>query len=672
MALVLLLLCGGSRPVQAVNRSLTFDTLGLESDVSVAAPQSSVTFEFPVPRLARILSATANLTITPNQQLNGDNIVFIYYNDELVETRTVKDIRQRKTFSVKLPVNGQFRDSVRLAIRSSMFITDNVCRDYYSGGLFFTVHNNSNLNLTYDMLPVRTVADFFGSFQESLFIVAPNDSDLVETSPAALTYGLLRKVYPNLKIQLVRASELAKLPPAPRLWVGLTSKLPDYFKNMAPGIALADSNTLLISAANVEELRTNVRQLADLPIFSLNPTASKRILITPVDTSAGKATEAISFGNQSAQEGRVIVPADFTLHPALLDRTPERLGFHLEGSYTVAIDSSRPVRMDVFLNNNLVYSSVMEQSGYFKRDVALPAQLELQTRNNLSIQFNYPEEPGQCRAQGKIQSAQIFPTSYMWGAGQYKAEQLSWTNIGLFFGQPGTVLVDENLGANQLQAAGEIAYFLNRQLPAGSFAFPQYHPLSQLSTAPAGQYQIVAGITEMIPQSLQEKMPVTLGKDFTLYRKNNQATRFEYQSNVNTVVGRIGETGSGPLVIFSVNQDGPLLLEALRHIALAKNYDSLTGNILVYRQPIRLYSFDVRTKIVKIEKPAMQGIAVQLWEDNKRLITMIASILAAIVVFLFFFRVLFPRKKIVANSKAAPIETAKKTEPVSGQNPVDK
>ena len=66
------------------------DALGYDADIAVSAPYSSLTLEIPVPRLATLQSATATLSLTPNTQLNAETIFFFYFNDKLVETRTVK------------------------------------------------------------------------------------------------------------------------------------------------------------------------------------------------------------------------------------------------------------------------------------------------------------------------------------------------------------------------------------------------------------------------------------------------------------------------------------------------------------------------------------------------------------------------------------------------------
>ena len=631
-------------PAEAISRTIGLDVLGYDADIPVSAPYSSLTLEFPVPRLAKMKSATATISLTPNAQLNAETIFFFYFNDKLVETRTVKELRQRKAFTLNLPVEREFHETLRLQIKSNMFISDDLCRDYYSGGLFFTLHKDSRINLNYDMLPVQTVADFFGSFQQSLYVVVPDSAVLPEIMPAAWTYGVLRRVYPHLDIQILKASEIASRPPAPRIWVGLRNQLPAYFNKTQAGIALADANTLLISAADTPALGQLVRQLADLPVFPVNPAASQRISIQPVDSPAGKAVEAVSFGNSAVQEGILLVPADFQLYPALLSKIPERMGLHLEGAHTVSFEPARPVRMDVFFNNNLVHSSVLDQTGRFSRDILLPSGLELFARNNLNVQFNYPDEPGLCRVRGKVQSAQIFPGSYMWGAGLYKNKDFAWQNIGLFFAGPGILLVDEKLGNTTLPLVAEAVLLMNRQLPPGVYAYPASQPLSVQTAVPPEQYVMVLAITGNVPPIFQDKMPIALGRDFTLYRKETQTTLFEYQSNVNTVVGRIGENRNHPLVVLSASVDGAMLGDALRFLNRSGKYGEMIGNVMVYRTPAQLYSFDVRDKSVRVEQPAAKGMLAGIWEKNRDLILLAAGLAVLLLLLILFSRHLRSRR----------------------------
>jgi hypothetical protein len=630
---------------EAVTRDIGLPMLGHESDIVVSSPATVLTLEFPLPRLAKLQSATATVSLTPGAQLNADTIFFFYLDDKLVETRTVKELRQRTVLTFNLPVDRNRQGALRLQIKSKMFISDDICRDLYTGGLFFTVHKETKLTVNYDMLPVRTVGDFFGSFQQSLFVVVPANAALPEMMPAAWTYGLLKKNFPHLDVQIVRAGELAGKPAAPRIWVGLRKQLPVYFDKTQPGMVLADPNTLLISAEDAPSLATLAKQLADLPVFPVNPAASQRITVDPVETPVGKATEAIAFGNFSVQEGIQIVPADFQLYPAQLSKLPERLGLHLEGAYTVGADSLRPVRLDVLFNNNLVHSSMLDQSGQFRREIVLPAGVELLARNNLNVQFAYPEEPAQCPVRGKTQSAQIFPGSYMWGAGQIKSPAFAWNTLGLYLVQPGTFLVDDTMGSALLKVIADTVVLLNRQLPAAKYAFPQGLPLSQQTEIPANQYIVVLAMNKNIPEFLQEKMPIAVGRDFTVLRKDDRTSRFDYQASVNSVVGRIGNYKGFPLLILSVSQEAPLLAETLQYLNKSDHYTRLGGNILVYRQASPVYSLDIRDKSVKIERPVAKGMAAQLWGQNSTLILTAAALLLVLLLCLIFYRHLKSKPK---------------------------
>ena len=64
---------------EAISRNIGLDVLGYDADISVSAPYSSLTLEFPVPRLAKIQSATAAISLTPNAQLSAETIFFFYF-----------------------------------------------------------------------------------------------------------------------------------------------------------------------------------------------------------------------------------------------------------------------------------------------------------------------------------------------------------------------------------------------------------------------------------------------------------------------------------------------------------------------------------------------------------------------------------------------------------------
>ena len=66
---------------EAVNRNIGLPMTGYESDIVVSAPATALTLEFPLPRLAKLQSATATVFLTPSAQLHAETIFFFYFED---------------------------------------------------------------------------------------------------------------------------------------------------------------------------------------------------------------------------------------------------------------------------------------------------------------------------------------------------------------------------------------------------------------------------------------------------------------------------------------------------------------------------------------------------------------------------------------------------------------
>lgn len=629
---------------QAATQTYSLASLGFEQDLQVRAPYVAATFEFPSPQLARKQSASAELFLTLHPQLHGDTAFFFYLNDRLIGSHSVKDLRGLRSIILKWTEDGNPQNVARVKIQAKPLLVGDWCKEYQQGTMLFSVHKNSFATFTYEAVSPRTAEDFFLNLQQSLFVVVPDGAPLEEFTPGAWAYGVLKKAFPHVKVQLVRAAELPQLPPAPRIWIGMDSRLPAYFKKAAAGITLVDSNTLLISSSELLTLQLLVQQLPDFKALEAVK-GSKRISVESQDSPWGRAMEAVSIGSDVQQEGILAVPFSFTFYPAELQKTPEKLNIHLEGSYSVA-GPGQATRMDVFFNNTLAYSSVLDQSGKLKRDISLIAPIELATQNRLNVRFVYPQDGAVCKLPGQVQSATIFPASYIGGTGQQKIERMSWGNVGLFFSKPGLLLIDEKLGANALKAAGEASYYINRQLPAGIYAFPRMSSLLQAGLQADG-YTIIIGMTDNIPLVLQGSMDIAIGKDFAVSRKATQEKLLEYQTQLNAVIGRIGNENHVPVMILSANLDGGLLVEAIRWLSLPASRDFSIGNVFVYQTSRQLFAFNVRDRVSLVEPKAQkqQIWYMEYWETNRIWILLATGGAVGLSVILFLLRWIWLKRK---------------------------
>ncbi len=646
--LVIGIIFSHSVPTSAISRVIPTINYDPALDVVVRAPQSSYFMEFPAPRQVKLQSAIVSVALTPGSQIQDESAFSIIYNDKVIQTRTAKDIRQRKEWIISLPTVDLAQSKIRLQIKANMYISNDFCRDYNSGNLFFTVHpKESKLTLNYEMMPTKTVSDFFGNLQQTVFVVVPNNAELAEIMPAAWVYGIVKKNYPHMQVSLVKASELAGKPAAPRVWVGTKGRLPAYFSKTPVGIELADANTLLISGATLGELEAAVQRLSTLPLLMLDSAAGVKEGTLSSSATGGK-TPGITFGNQVAQEGLFQVSSDFVVYAGQFGTVPEKLGMNLEGAYTVSKDSNRPVRMDVFFNDKIVNSSVLDQTGRFTREINFPAGTELLSHNRIKVQFNFPDEPDQCKIVGKLQSAQIFPNSYLWGEGKKKISYMTWQNISPFLSQQGTIIIDEKLNGNILDVLAKTINYLNRQLPEKSYAYPRVQGLSELAFIPPDQFVLVLAQAKNLPGFIVDQLPGLQAQGANSYNPGGSSTMpSEFKNSEKLAIARVAEYKNNPLVVVSTNQDGNLISLFLDYLGKPENAQKIRGNILAYYQSgkiedINLAKVEQATSVMPVD---IKNSVVDFWHKNQKAIILTGAAVIVFIILISLYWFLRKRKK---------------------------
>lgn len=647
--IVIGLVISHSIPVYAISRMIFANNFDLAADFVVKSPQTYLELDFPVGRNLKIQSAVVSISITPGAQLHDDSSFSLYYNDKVIQTKTAREFRRQKDWSVKLPLSEPIENKIQVRIKAAMHISNDYCRDYNSGNLSYTINaKDTKLLLNYEMMPTKTVSDFLGSLQQSVFVVVPNSAELPDIMPAVWAYGILKKNLPHLQIQLVKASELTGKPSAPRVWVGLRKKLPPYFNKTQQGIELADGNTMLISAATVAELETASQRLSTIPAFQTDFKSGSATIST--SAALGGKKSGINFGSPIAQEGLFQVASDFVVYSGQFGVFPEKLGMHLDGAYTISKDANRPVRMDVFFNDVIVHSSVLDQTGRFAKDIQFPSGTELLTQNKIKVQFSFPEDPEQCKIVGKLQSAQIYPTSYLWGEGQKKISHMTWQNISPFFSQQGSIIFDEKLNGTSLHILANIVHLLNQQLPGNSYAYPRAQWLTETSFIPVDQYVIVLAQAVNLPSFITEQLPgVQLANPNSYNPSGSSAMPSEFKNNEKIVVGRVAEYRNNPLIVISTNQDGNLIGGLITYFQRPENAMKIKGNIISYNQAGKIEDINLVEEKKINSFLTLEGTNKSLSDYfyffNAKNLLIAAVVLAAIFIFILIYYILRKRRR---------------------------
>ena len=94
----------------------------------------------------------------------------------------------------------------------------------------------------------------------------------------------------------------------------------------------------------------------------------------------------------------------------------------------------------------------------------------------------------------------------------------------------------------------------------------------------------------------------------------------------------------------------------LKFINQSKNYELLNGNVLIYKQPKRLFSFDLRDRTVKVEKQDTHGALFDYWENNRPLVLISLSVGTLLILIGLLFRQIISRRK--SNREAVRSEKA--------------
>jgi hypothetical protein len=257
----------------------------------------------------------------------------------------------------------------------------------------------------------------------------------------------------------------------------------------------------------------------------------------------------------------------------------------------------------------------------------------------------------------------------MWGSGQKKVDHLMWSNAGMFLGQQGTVVVDERLSDDPLQLLAGLIVFLNRQLPPSTYTFPGIQALADLAFIPTDQYVVALAMNGNLPPFVQEMLPRSQGQGSPGYQAGGSAMAVEFQPNVKSVIGKIAEYKGFPLIVFSTNLNGNLLADALKFLTNPRNYAELTGNIMTFIQPGRLYSLDVRDSDktiagVQTNNNINRKTGIRWWDQYNKEIIIIGAVLIGIILLLVFLGYLRKRRLERDSEWAATLEDGEPEAPL--------
>ena len=606
LAAALLILLGGAADGEA-RLSRTLSDLGYDGEVRLDGPDAAFSVFFPVPAMSR-MSGEMLWNIAPSAALLGNGTFSFFLNDRLLLTRSVEALRKEP--SVRIPVPGDLRRDrfLHARIESRIGITDDVCRDLFSGQLFWTVREDSGFSLDDLRIPHRSVSDFFETLYGSLRILLPAAPSREEAEAGVWLAAMLRKAVPGLSVSLDTNDNGRSASSSFILIAGDAIHLPSGIQPL-PGISLLGERGLLVLGdGKPASLAGFVKTISSFPLFAAIPSGS----ILP-ETSAVSGKNVVSnLLNPAEGAGANTVYLETPVFPGLLASPPQDLSFQLEGAFTLPRDPTRPARLDVFWNGVFIESEYLPANGKFDKRLLLPVETPLLTENRLRLDVSYHLDEGMCRYRSAENRATLLPSSSFHGYGKYPLHNLSWNSFGVFALRKGVLLLEEPFSIEGIRSAADMLHWLGGRYPGDVFLFPDLRTTAEASSyLKDAEWILAATSTEAIPRDLQQLLPLNVHEGFLLEIQRDGKTTYSFNREDDVAVAVIGSSSKPVLLLASSSPK--TMSEAAEFFASPGSAARLSGNVMAFRSRDDVRVFDTRAPHVGIKQGAVLSFAERIW-----------------------------------------------------------
>ncbi len=573
--------------------------------------------------------------ITPSSAVRADDLFLFFINDRSVLTRTVEDLRKNPVVRVPFPPGLSWERFLHARVEARLSITDDVCRDMISGRLFWVVQPDSAVLFGDARIPLRSVSDFFETLFSELRIVLPVRPTLDEGRAGVWLSALLRKAVPGLSVSLESGFD-EKTDSAPFILIAGSPESVPQGVEARGGISLVGERGLLLLSGvdGANPLADIVKMIASYPLFAAIPSGR----FVPDGAAPSQGAEA-NFLPLVEGKGRSTVLLEIPVYPGLLPSLPQDLTFDLEGAYSLPRDSSRPARLDAYWNGIFLESKTLPAKGRFTERLLLPAEIPIMTENRLRLAVSYYVDEGMCRYKSVENRATLFPFSSVHGHGSFPLQRLSWNSFGVFALRKGLLLLDESLSVDILRAAADMLSWLASSYPEGIFLFPEVRATNDdPARIKSADWLLAVASPDSIPRELHELLPLNIHTGFLLEDRNGSKAAYSFQREEDVALLLLGNSPK-PAILLSSAAPG-MMSRASSFITAPKNTARLTGNVIAFRAPDDVRSYDTRNPAVSVKHGALLSLAERFWFRYRTLVIVGAWVLATV-----FFAGLFLKKR---------------------------
>lgn len=648
----LLLLASSCIFSQVVTR--TFEDMGYR-DQSIYGITGSITYFVKVKPDDDMENSKLILYIRPSQVLNPNtSTITISLKDAPIYTQRIVGQSMDSLITIILPMSKKFVQPdgrfVKLKIVVKMSIDDQICKDIDNPAVWINVRNTSYFSsnkqsfLSYQRSLKETIQEFTS-------IATGSNADLDDVLAGGILYSLVKQNNKELKVGTSIYSANDSLNNT--LAVGLVNRLPMAIQRQLPALSKGQgliialgpegNQTLVVTGADAEGYKKAINVLSNYSI--LNSTFSQKLI---VDNTTIKPTDLTVLPQvltleqlgvpSSLMEGVLALNTNYPFNLIDYNAIPKKLTLHLEALFSHLRENDRGF-LNVYLNDNLVFTTSLADLNNFNNDIDLPPYL-LTKLNSLVIEMRFHPSNSVCKDGfasffGFINSR----TSTITFSGEQSTEFYNFFNYpGEFRKRPLKIMVSPGLNQHTTAAVGELIYQINAaSLLNAAMILPVLVQSDKSTMNDMKGYNVIALLHRIDPFIKNfTNMPIQFNRDFQLYKDLDGETSYSFNDFSNSGIAQIFRQANSTFLLVSSLGDSTQK-DAFQSVikSFGGQASAIQSNVCITTADGKSsFFFKLREDEKLVSYKGDKNLVLDLWEKYKYFVLIFLMLL---IIWSFFF-----------------------------------
>jgi hypothetical protein len=649
-ALLVLLFSGA----WAQNTQRTFEEMGYR-DQSIVGISGAITYFVKVRPDDDIDQAKLVLYLRPSQVLNPNtSTVTISVKDAPIYTQRITGASIDSLITIIIPLNKKYIQPdgryVKLKIVARMSIADQICQDIDNPAVWVNIRN-----ISYFTAPKQSVLSYQRSLKEAIqeysSIATSAVADLDDVMASGIAYAFIKQG--NKESIISTRNYLPTDTLSHNIIVGVANKLPENIKSQLPvlnkgegliiSLGAEGNQVMVVTGYDAEGYKKAISVLSNNNI--LNSSFSQKLLVDKavvkpiVNSALPQVLTLEQLGGQSSlMEGVLALNTNYPFNLIDYNTIPKKLTLHLETLFSHLRENDRGF-LNVYLNDNLVFTTTLLDLNNFNNDIDLPPYL-LTKLNSLVVEMRFHPSNSVC----KDGFASFFgfinnKTSTLTFSGDQQTDFYNFFNYpGEFRKKPLKFLISKDLNTHITSSVGELIYQINAaSLMNATLILPELLQTDKAAAKDLVGFNAIALLqrNDAFVKTFTN-LPIQFNRDFQLYKDLEGETSFSFNDFSGSGIAQIfQQQGSTILMISSLGDS--TTKEAFQSVikSFGSQSSAIQSNVCISTSDGRSsFFFKLREDEKLVSYKGDKNVFLELWESYKYFVL---AILLLLILFGFYF-----------------------------------